>query len=97
MLQSTSLMGVRTKHPRDLRHLGDIRMLQDIASHQTTKEAEVMGEGDRHNGNLQEAVQLKAAGGHEQRSHLEEDRVRHGHRIQKSEMVKIAWKSIMHM
>ena len=95
MLQSTGLMGVSTELPRDLRHLGDIRMLQDIASHQTTKEAQVIGEGDRHkatqrheavHGNLQEAVQLKAAGGDEHLSHLEEDQVCHGHKVPEADL-----------
>ena len=67
---------------------------------------QVTEEGDLHKGTsrrvavhgiLQMAVQLEAAGGHEQRSHLKGDQVRHGHRIQRSAMVKLAWKSEMNI
>ena len=88
-------MGVSTELPRNLRHLDDFRILQDIARHQTTKEAQIIGEGDRHkgtqcheavHGNLQEAVQLEAAGGDEHLSHLEEDQVCHGHKVPEADL-----------
>ena len=66
-----------------LPHFGNIRMLQVIEEEDlhkgTSRQVTV-------HGNLQMADQLEAAGGCEQRSHLEGDQVHHGQRIQRSAM-----------